>query len=332
MNIVKRILRFALISVLIYPLIALGLILSDWPKTTPSGAGGLDFTRQLEGAVARDVVAVPVAMRDGAALASYAYPSETDDAPLLVLVHGSGWHGLQFDALARQVQAVADVLVPDLRGHGFAPIKRGDISHISQLEEDLADLIAAKRKPGQKVVLAGHSSGAGLVVRFAGGDYGDRIDAAILIAPYLQYNAPMTRPNSGGWANPLTRRIIGLSMLNGVGITALNGLAAITFNFPDAVLNGPLGDTATQAYSFRLNTGFAPRSDYLADVAKLPEFLLLVGDQDEAFVAEGYEPLMAAVTDKGRYVIVKGASHLAVVDAAASQTEITDFIGKIAIR
>jgi hypothetical protein len=88
MNIVKRILRFALISVLIYPLIALGLILSDWPKSAPSGAGGLDFTRQLEGAVARDVVAVPVAMRDGAALASYAYPGEVDDAPLLVLVHG----------------------------------------------------------------------------------------------------------------------------------------------------------------------------------------------------------------------------------------------------
>jgi alpha-beta hydrolase superfamily lysophospholipase len=239
---------------------------------------------------------------------------------------------LKIDPLERRLQAVADVLVPDLRGHGFAPLKRGDISHISQLEEDLADLIAAKRKPGQKVVLAGHSSGGGLVVRFAGGDYGDQIDAAILMAPYLQYNAPTTRPNSGGWANPLTRRIIGLSMLNGVGITALNGLTAITFNFPDAVLNGPLGDTATQAYSFRLNTGFAPRADYLADVAKLPEFLLLVGDQDEAFVAEGYAPLMAAVTDKGRYVIVKDASHLAVVDDPASLAAMTDFIGKIASR
>jgi hypothetical protein len=28
-----------------------------------------------------------------------------------------------------------------------------------------------------------------------------------LLAPYLQYNAPTARPNSGGWVRPYTPRI-----------------------------------------------------------------------------------------------------------------------------
>lgn len=309
-----KVLIFAAVSVLIYVGIALGLIASQQTKVT-SGQGGLDFTTQLAGPEQTPLERGQFSARDGAQLSVLHIPSTRQNAPLLILLHGSGWHGMQFDRLASQLATSAEVLVPDLRGHGTNPEPRGDLAYIGQFEDDLADLIKAYQSDGQKVVLAGHSSGGGLVVRFAGGAHGGMIDGAVLMAPFLKYNAPTTRANSGGWARPLTRRLIGLSMLNQIKITALNRLTVMQFSMPDDVLNGSLGHTATVAYSYRLNQSFAPRNDYLQDIAALPDFLLIAGTDDEAFVADQYAPLMQGVTGKGGYHLVDGVSHLEIVNA-----------------
>lgn len=320
---IKKIAISLVLSVLIPAGIALGLVASQGPRP-PEAKGGLDFSGQLTQS-ASPLPVQGVRMRDGFSLQvrQVAGPA---GAPLLVMLHGSGWHGSQFDGLARSMSTQADVLVPDLRGHGAKPGRRGDLDYIGQFEDDLADLIAAKRKPEQRVVLLGHSSGGGLVVRMAGGAHGGLLQGAILLAPFLKYNAPTARPDSGGWARVLKRRVIGLSMLNAVGITALNHLIAIQFAMPQAVLDGPLGHTATTAYTFRLNASFAPRNDYKADIAALPPFLLIAGMQDEAFVAEEFEPLMSDVTDKGRYALIADVSHLDVVNAPETLTLIQEFL------
>ena len=318
-------LSFILISLAITLVIALGLILSQWPSEM-DGEGGLDFANTLSGGGVPSQATRGLAMRDGYDLQMRCYPAQTQDAPLLVLVHGSGWHGLQFDDLAQTLSKSAEVIVPDLRGHGAAPGRRGDIEYIGQLEDDLADLITATHKEGQKVVLAGHSSGGGLVVRFAGGEHRDLIDSAVLMAPYLHHNAPTMRPNAGGWTQILLRRIVGLSMLNIARITVLNHLKIVQFNMPKQVLEGPLGDTATTAYSYRLNTSFAPRGAYQKDIAALPPFLLIVGDKDDAFIADQYEPVMSAASAKGRYLIVKGVNHLDIVNTPETLAAIEEFL------
>lgn len=99
-------------------------------------------------------------------------------------------------------------------------------------------------------------------------------------------------------------------MLNAVGIRVLNHLPVIQFAFPQAVFDGPLGNTATSQYSYRLNASYAPRNNYLKDIAALPDFLLVVGSRDEAFFAEKYEPTMSAVNSRGTYVTIDNASHL----------------------
>lgn len=324
------VLRFAIISVVIYFLIAFGLILSQRPAESVSGET-IDFSGQTGASRSEPAPLQTYRARDGATLGYRHYGGDNAGAPLVIFLHGSGWHGGAYDGLARAIaeQAGVEVALPDLRGHGPAPQTRGDIGHIGQFEEDIADLAAHLRKPGQKLVLAGHSSGGGLVVRYAGGEYGAMLDGAVLLAPFLKYNAPTTRPNSGGWARPLTRRIIGLSMLNTVGITALNGLTAIQFNFPAEVLNGPEGGTATASYSYRLNTSYAPRNDYLADIGALPPFLLIAGADDESFVAEGYEPLMQAANPNGRYRLLDGQSHLGVISDGRTAKLIAGFLGEI---
>ena len=163
-----NILKILVISAAIPLALALGLIASQWPQDTGSTKGGLDFSNLTSGV---DVAQTAVPMRDGFDLQVRDYPNGS--GPLLILVHGSGWHGHQFLSLAANLQQNAHVVVPDLRGHGAIPGRRGDVDYIGQLEDDLADLIKAKAKPGQKVVLLAIPRAAGwspgwLVAHMAG--------------------------------------------------------------------------------------------------------------------------------------------------------------------
>jgi alpha-beta hydrolase superfamily lysophospholipase len=321
-------------SVAVYFVVALALVASSTPpaQSGPStGGAGLDFTA----AMAADLSDLPpqasYPARDGTLLPYRRYPGAA--GRYVVLLHGSGWHAMQFHAMAGRLAAagLGTVIVPDLRGHGEAPVRRGDVDHVGQFEEDVADLIAMLRREAggeAQVVLGGHSSGGGLVVRFAGAEYGPMADAFVLMAPFLKYDAPTTRPNSGGWARPATRRIVGLTMLNAVGVTALNHLPVISFAMPRAVLDGPLGHTATTRYSFALNTSFAPRSDYASDLKTLAgrPFLLVAGADDEAFFADRYEATIAPHAPGGAYVLLPGVGHLGVVSDEAAIAAVSRFI------
>jgi pimeloyl-ACP methyl ester carboxylesterase len=127
----------------------------------------------------------------------------------------------------------------------------------------------------------------------------------------------------------LLRRIVGLSILNRFGITALNSAVVIQFNMPAQVLEGPLGNTATTAYSYRLNTSFAPRSNYLKDAAALPPFVLIAGAADEAFAADKYQATLTQATEQGRYQILPGLGHLDIVDAPQTAKTIKEFLNDL---
>lgn len=309
-------------SVVIYFAIAVGLILSQ-PRVAKVDGDTLDFDK----IVVSDTPLMPqeFTYSDG-------YKTQirhiAGDGPLIVMIHGSGWYGQQFDLLAQSLAGLAEVLVPDLRGHGPIANRRGDVAYIGQLEDDLAELIGAYRKDGQKVIVLGHSSGGGFVIRMAGGAQGALIDQAILLAPFIHHRAATMRPNAGGWSKVLVRRIIGLSMLNSVGIKALNGMTIVQFNMPQAVLNGDLGAGATTEYSYRLNTSYAPRNDYTADIAALPKFDLIAGTNDEAFVAQNYETVLSAQNDRGRYHLIDGKGHLDIVAAKETLQIIKGIIGE----
>ena len=312
-----------------YFALAFGLIVSQRP-TSLEPTESLDFSRVLASPfLAPDDPAFgykSFRAADGAELVyTHVAARDASQLPLVVMLHGSGWHGRQFDSLAWRLRDVAEVKALTLRGHGLKPRPRGDVAYIGQLEDDIAALIAEEPET-REIVLLGHSSGGGLAVRFAGGAHGGLIDSAILLAPFLQYDAPVTRPGSGGWTRVLTRRVIGLAMLNAVGIHRFDGLTMLQLNMPREVLMGAQGKYATLRYSWRLNQSYAPRRDYLADVAALPPFLLVAGAEDEAFIAEGYEPLMREATEKGTYALVGGVGHLDVVGSRETEALIREHL------
>lgn len=228
------------------------------------------------------------------------------------MLHGAGGHSGWMAPLASGVaeRANAVVIAPDLRGHGPDPSSRGDIDYIGQLEDDVADLIGHLEPEDREIVLLGHSAGGGLAIRFAGGAHSKLVDRAVLVAPFLQHDAPTALPaDPDGWARPLVRRIAGLWMLNAVGISLLNHLTVVEFRFPDDVLNSPASALATRHYSYRLQFSLSPRRDWPKDVARLPRYLLVAGSADTTFDAEAYEPSLGPIAPHGDFVVLDGAGH-----------------------
>jgi alpha-beta hydrolase superfamily lysophospholipase len=294
-------------------LLAAGLLMTAC-GAAPDGPGGPPSGLRFEALPPIDPAQVaPIETwpaRDGSRLPVRHYPA--DAGVTLVLVHGSGHHGRYLAPLAQRLAAVraARVYTPDLRGHGMAPARRGDIDYTDQLEDDLADLAALlrERHPGTRLVIGGHSSGGGLAVRYAGSRYQREgtqpADGFVLLAPYLGHDAPTTRPDAG-WARPRVPLIVALSILNGFGITAVDGLTTLTFEMPEAVRDG----TETLAYSHRLATGFAPR-DYRRDLEGLRvPVLALIGAEDEAFFPERLAPALA-IGIPARVEVIPGVAHL----------------------
>ena len=305
--ILNSVLTFVLTSVVIYASIATTLILVGKPRKPRDPTKVLSFDELLDSDRSSLPDLTSYTARDGASLSYRTYPADSDR--VLVLLHGSGWHSSYFLPLAEflSTENLAHVYTPDLRGHGPTPERRGDIGYIDQLEDDVADLLALIRHqhPEATLVVGGHSSGGGLALRFAGSPYGPQADAYLLLAPFLKYNAPTARPGSGGWARAYTPRIAGLTMLNNVGIRWFNHLTVIDFNMPEKARNG----TETLSYSFRLNTGYAPRN-YKRDLAAITQPLLVViGTADDAFRADQYEPVVSRYST-GKVELLDGVTHM----------------------
>ena len=314
--------RFVLISAVIYFGIVAVLIVTGKPKYADLGQRGpafdelfLDYSRLPE--------LKRFNARDGTNLAYRHYPAASNK--IVILLHGAGWHSRYFLPLAEFISAegLAQVYTPDLRGHGPSPKRRGDVEYIGQFEDDLADLIVIIQKdhPNSMLIMGGHSSGGGLAIRFAGSQYGQKAKAYLLMSPFLKYNAPTTRPNSGGFAKPYTGRIIGLVMLNNVGIHWFNDLTVMEFNMPKRARDG----TETLSYSYRLTMAYAPH-DYEKDLCAITQpLLVLAGTKDETMIYCQYEPVISRYTNVN-VKLFQGVTHMGLVVSPEVQPVIKEWL------
>lgn len=266
--------------------------------------------------------------RDGTELAYRHYPAH---APLTgriaVVVHGSSGsskgpiHALSLALAARGVQTYA----VDIRGHG-ASGNRGDITYLGQLEDDMADLVDEIRKtdPTAPLTLIGHSSGGGFALRVAGSPIQNLFTRTVLLAPYLGYDAPSSRPNSGGWANPDIPRFLALSVLHRLGMPWAESLPAIAFAVPP---NSSL--RLTEVYSYRLMRNFASHADFHSDLAAATRPLTIIsGADDELMFADKYAEAVRGIVPVVDVKLIAGVNHMGIVSDPAAVSAIADDVAK----
>lgn len=257
------------------------------------------------------------AVRDGSVL--HALREGTQDDTIVLLLHGvmSDADDMRPAARALHAKTGATVISLDLRGHGASAGAFGDVDYAGQYEDDVGDVVAALRRqaPHARVLLAGHSMGGGIAVRYAIRVGVPAVDGYLLCAPHLGEGAPTTRHDEVATAAaeaPIElhlRRTIGLLMLGAVGVHALDGMGTLYFNVSRG--DGPLH------YSFRAMIGCAP-DDYAAALRADDKPLLIVaGGADEAFDASAY-PAAARLHPGGEALVVDGVGHDGILaDAAA---------------
>jgi len=251
--------------------------------------------------------------RDGTLLSYRHYPARgPSGGRIAVLVHGSSGSSVAVHALADALAARGvETFAPDIRGHG-ASGTRGDIAYLGQLEDDLADLVAEIRKlaPVAPLTLLGHSAGGGFALRVASSPIKDLFARTVLLAPYLGYDAPSTREDSGGWASPDLPRILGLIALHRLGITCCDALPTLAFAVPPNSTK-----ILVETYSDRLMRNFATRG-YKSDFAAVTRPMTLIsGADDELMFSDKFADAVHAIAPNIDVKLIDGVNHMQIVSA-----------------
>lgn len=257
----------------------------------------------------------------------FTYPSDNT----IILIHGVGSSAYMYNKTASLIQEATqtEVYAIDLRGHGQSDGISGDVDYINQYVDDLADIISIirKEKPNGKIIIAGHSMGGGVALRYAMEKQYEQPDGFILFAPLIGHNSAAflqvdTSENTA--KEPFMKihieRIIGLTMLNEIGNHDYDSLPVLFFNFPET--------NQLRKYSYRANASIAP-DDYITGLKAVNKpMLVLIGSKDEAFSAEA---LQKAVLDNStvEMQIIEGASHNGVRHNPQSFTFIKDWFSKL---
>lgn len=247
-------------------------------------------------------------LRDHCHLAAYRYCGPA--ATTILLLHGvasTAYLYNQTAGLLRQATQ-ATVYAVDLRGHGRSEGSPGDVAYLGQYADDVANLVATiqRKKPGGKIILAGHSMGGGIALRYAQA-HPRGVAGLLLLAPLLGqdfFGSAPPAPATSAVANTFMQlhlpRIVGLRLLNSLGQPELDSLPVLFLNLPATV---PL-----RQCSYRATQSMAPEHLASALRAVCVPLLVVVGSRDEAFTAAAVRQAVAA-SGRGQAEVVDGATH-----------------------
>ncbi|MEH2552389.1 alpha-beta hydrolase superfamily lysophospholipase [Bradyrhizobium sp. AZCC 2262] len=231
-----------------------------------------------------------------------------------VVIHGSsGSSGGTIHALSQALAAHGvETFAVDMRGHGTSGT-RGDIGYVGQLEDDLADFVAVLRTtvPSAPLTLIGHSAGGGFSMRVAGSPIQNLFERFVLLAPYLGYDAPSTRPSSGGWARADIPRILGLEALRAIGVNCCEALPVLALAVP-----ANSKKTLVSTYTDRLMRNFAVRGDFRRDLAAATRPLTIIsGADDELMFSDKYAEAVRGAKVAVDVRVLDGINHMGIVAA-----------------
>ena len=194
---------------------------------------------------------------------------------------------------------------------GFSPVHAdfgADLKFlVNEIQINGAGASVPASSAGNTSAIMGHSMGGGIALRYAMKKNAPLVDGYLLFAPLLGHNAPTFQKSSSTTdttTEPFLKihieRIIGLSMYNSIGVHKYDSLPVLFFNLPKEM---PLNK-----YTYRSNISMAPE-DYVTGLkaVKVP-LLIIVGSNDEAFVASEFKPAVQK-NSKGKVIVIEGETH-----------------------
>ena len=116
---------------------------------------------------------------DGTRLALYSWGSE--DAPLLVLVHGLGLSADSWGEVPRRLAEQHRVVAYDLRGHAQSGDARSGGYRLPAHAQDLSAVLGAVVPDGGSAVVVAHSLGGGILLEHVRRSVDDRISGAVFV-------------------------------------------------------------------------------------------------------------------------------------------------------
>lgn len=268
-------------------------------------------------------------VRDDKNIFAYRFAKQSEHT--IILIHGVGSNAYMYNKTAGLLQesTQAEVYAIDLRGHGQSEGKSGDVDYINQYVDDLADILRTirKEKPNGKIIIAGHSMGGGVALRYAMAKEYEQPDGFLLFAPIIGHNSPALPQKQAKEIvdeEPFMKihleRIIGLTLLNEIENHDYDSLPVLFFNLPEAV---PL-----RRYSNRANKSMTP-DDYVAGLNAVNKpLLVLIGTEDEAFSPEVTKEAILKHSN-GAFQMIDKASHNGVIDNSHSFTFIKEWFSKL---
>jgi pimeloyl-ACP methyl ester carboxylesterase len=140
-----------------------------------------------------------------------------------------------------------------------------------------------------------------------------------MLAPYLGYDAPSTRRDSGGWASVDIPRILGLLVLRKLGITCCEALPVLALAVP------PNSEKALVAtYTDRLMRKFGT-GDFRRDLATATKPLTIIcGYDDELMLADKYVEAVRGAAVPVDVRLLDGINHMGIVAAPKAVSLIAD--------
>lgn len=311
----KHIVRGLIITPVIMAAIAGGVLMFTAPKAPPPIVA-IERANDPFAVFAREQPpAQYLIARDGEKLAYRLYPGKPGGG-VAVTVHGSSGTTVGMHGVAKTLAAHgATVYSIDLRGHGLSKgpgARLGDVVYRGQYEDDLADFaeLVARKHPGEKRLLLGHSMGGAVILRTASlPEYAKNFDGYLALAPFIAPGTAMDRPNQGGWTTVSVPRIVVLSILNNLGISALDHLTVLAMAVP-ANDNNMRPRTYSHAL---LQSANLPRDWQPALAAIKAPAEVLIGTDDELFTASAYPGELGKANPAIPVTLMPGVGHMGIV-------------------
>ncbi|MFI1355115.1 alpha/beta fold hydrolase [Streptomyces sp. NPDC020898] len=230
----------------------------------------------------------------------------------LVLIHGHPFDHTMWNPQIEAFAATRQVIAPDLRGYGTAPVVPG-VTPLSRFAQDIEELLDEAKVA--ECVLAGLSMGGQIVMEYCA-RFPERVRGVVLADTFPEPETPEGRLSRNAMADRL--------------------LAEGMRGYADEVLGkmvAPYADAQVKAHVHRMMTatdprgaaaalrGRAQRPDYRPLLARLAVPALVVVGADDEFTPVADAEAMHAILPDSTLHLIEGSAHMPNLERPAEFNE-----------